>query len=114
MGDEGLYVELAIHDIHQNGINIENFTLDGDSSARKVVTVMKQPDPNLEITVLYCTRHLNKLMQMQILKCDFSANMFIGRRKEDKTRLQSLFSYGMVKRIHAEFCAVFVKYDGDK
>ncbi len=51
---------------------------------------------------------------MQILKSDFSANMFIGRLKVDRTRLQSLFSYDMAKCIHAEFCVVSVKYDGDK
>ncbi len=67
------------------------------------------PRHDVEMKPLYCVRHLTHLLQVHCNKEQFSSSMFDGN-KAQREQAQSLFSYDLANRVHAEFNAAHKMY----
>lgn len=115
MGNEKLYLGECIGEINADDISIRYLTMDGDFKTRRLLQTILQPDPTVDVAVLYCLRHLNKLLQKTARNQNFSAKMFPGRLKADRQQSQSLFSYDLEQRVQAEMdTAHKLNYDTNK
>ncbi len=112
MGNEALYLSECLGELNEDDITVEYLTIDGDAKCRKVVQMLSQPDPTVELRVLYCSKHLNRILQKAINNATFSGYMFVGRTKADRQLVQKLFSHDVQQRLQAEMeTAIKLNYD---
>ena len=115
IGREPLYASECIGEINEDGINVHYLTMDGDCKTRRFLECLSQPDPDVELEVLYCVRHLNRLLQKTAKNKNFSKDMFSTRTKIEKEKIQDLFSFDLEQRVQAEMdTAHKLKYDKQK
>ena len=112
IGNEGEYLIEAIETINDNGLDIGELTVDGDSSSRSEAPQIDQPS-GVKIIIKYCTWHLKRVLERKIKGHNFSKEMFKGRNKIERDQAHSRFTYDISNRVSAEFEAAHKLYDGD-
>lgn len=112
IGNEGEYLTEAIETINDNGLDIGELTVDGDSSSRSEAPQIDQPS-GVKITTKYCTWHLKRVLEKKIKGHTFSKQLFKGRNKIERDQAQSRFSYDISNRISAEFEEAHSFYKGN-
>ncbi len=116
IGYESRYMEDAVGDVQQDGLNIEYLTLDGDSKARKLASELVNPCPDVQIKPQYCSLHLSGALLSKLRSTSFSDQMFAAAARaapeRDRNDIQRLFSLDVMTRVAAEYAAA-TKVTGD-
>ena len=112
-GSESLYLETAVSNLNDDGLEVTTLTVDGDASTRKTASELQQKHVE-NITVQYCTRHLNNIVRKQLANTKFSNNMFHGRRVKDRQETQKMFAHDMTKRIQTEVNLILKECKNDE
>ena len=120
IGNEGQYLEDAIHDLNDKGAFITEVTMDGDSSAQKAAEEVGQycPDSGRDSGIIIkcqrCVRHMGQSVRQDIKNRPFSHDMFGGVNLVQKKYLQGRFALDIVFRMQAETKALCNMYKGDE
>lgn len=113
IGNEKRYLAEALSTLHNEEWSVEFLTCDGDVSVRNLVDGLQQPDASVELKVLYCHRHLTRGFIKAVIRENFTAGMFPGKKKEDRVLAQKLFAHDISKRIQAEFNIIWLTFGAD-
>lgn len=113
IGNEGQYLTEAIQDLNQQGAYVTEVTMDGDSSANKVVQDVRQRGKNIKIKAQRCVRHLGQTVRQSVKNCNFSDTMFPGANNEQRKYIQSRFAIDIIKRCWVEAAKLCHKYRGN-
>lgn len=113
IGNEGNYLKECISDINDGGLMVQHVTLDGDSNAASAASEVKQPDKNIELKVLRCSRHLTRNLEKEVTKQNFSNHMFFGGTGIKKDQARNRFALDLGDRCQAEFERAFAENRND-
>ena len=114
IGNEQSMLDQCVNDIVEDGLTISHITTDPDSGAAKAIEDLYNKNIlKVKPEHLIDTRHLSENQRKSINKVNFSKQMFSGRTKEQRDKLQKRFSNDIVKRCEAEFAASQKRYAGD-
>jgi hypothetical protein len=111
IGNEASYSEKCVSEFQtdQEKVNIGYFTTDGDSHASQgAARAQTTPIENLRDT-----RHFSKNFQKAIEKVCFSKQMFPGRNKADRQKIQHRFAIDIKRRCHLELDLAHRQFAGD-
>lgn len=111
-GNEGKYIRDAISALNKNKVQVGEVTMDGDSSANKVVQEIQQKD-GPKISCQRCIRHLSQTIRLAIKSSSFSISMFPGCTAEQRKAIQGRFSMDIVQRGEAEAKHLCKLFKGD-
>lgn len=114
VGNEEKWATECLEDIAEQGVSVSRFTTDPDSKAflgaeklYREGRVSNRPEHRLD------TRHVSDNQRKSINKTEFSANMFPGRTKEIRKKLQRRFAIDVSKRCTTEVSMSQSKNAGD-
>lgn len=114
IGNEQSMAEEGIRNIISDGLQISSITTDPDSGAAKAAdSLYHQQLLKHKPEKFVDTRHLSDNQRKSVNKVNFSTNMFHGRTKEERAKLQRRFAHDLVKRCEAEFTEAQKRHAGD-
>jgi len=101
-------------DLATQGVKINHVTTDGDSSAAKGVEEgIKSIFPLWKVTRLADPVHLGRLQFKKCNNAEFSKDMFPGKTREAKKKMQKIFSQDIKARCSLIFNELMNSYSGD-
>lgn len=112
-GNEGRYIREGLESLNESGLFIHHMTTDGDSNAINSVETLAQPDSNIEISSLRCSRHLSGSFRRSIKNASFTRGMFIGSSLAEQKRNQARFALDLSARVSAEIYAMNERLKGN-
>ena len=115
IGDEKSHAASLLREIQEGiePISISYLTTDGDSKAFTGAAETQDQIIGVKMEHLSDIIHLNKTFARALNKITFSRDMFPGKNKSERDKIQHRFCKDMQKRVHSEFENAFKHVNGN-